>query len=54
MQMVATPTFAIIDRLISRCIMHMFFITVRSGCNEGWLVNGLRKVERKEKGEVRD
>lgn len=33
MHMDATPTFAISDRLISRCIMHIFLITVRSGCN---------------------
>lgn len=44
MHMDATPTFAILDRLISRCVMQMFLITSRSGCNEGWLVNGVRRV----------
>jgi len=44
MHMDATPTFATSDRLISHCIMHMFLITVRSGSNEGWLVNGVRRV----------
>lgn len=44
MHMDATPTFLSLDSLISRCVMQMFLITVRSGCNEGWLVNGVRRV----------
>jgi hypothetical protein len=44
MHMDATPTFAILDRLISRCIMHMFLIT-RSASNEGWCEEGVKEVK---------